>query len=159
MGTKQKLSLRDLTNNLEEYYNEDIDYGLSYKTENIVKAISDVLKTFDWGYYAFGHYEQIKWHMRKIKENTVEIDGVIWLKIVIEALKLLNYTPYNFESRTVKDYITDFVMSYAKNHEVISDYTGSIKDGSLRVILFIDGPRGDNLSDSFDNDECDKEEK
>ncbi len=159
MSTKQKLSLRELTNNIKDYYNEDTTNNLSRKA--IVKAISDVLKTFDWGYYICGRYDQIKWHMRNITENTVEIDGEIWLKIVMEALTLLNYTPYDFESRTVKDYITDFIMSYAKNHEVISDYRGSIKDGSLRVNLFIDGPRGDILADSFDNDEdvTEKEEK
>lgn len=160
MDTKQKLSLRELTNDVKEYYAEDQKYKLSRKTENIVKAISDVLKTFDWGYYTCKNvrYEQIKWHMRKFTEDTVEIDEVIWLKIFIEALNILNYTLYDFESCTVKDYITDFVMTYAKNHNVISDYTGSIKDGSLRVTLFIDGPRGDDLAGSFDNDECNEDD-
>lgn len=161
MNTKQRLTLRELTNDVKEYYTEDQKYELLHNTENIVKAISDVLKTFDWGYYTCknNRYEQIKWHMQKFTEDTVEIDEVIWLKIVIEALTILNYTIYDFESFTVRDYITDSVMSYAKNHNVISDYTGSFKDCTLRVTLFIDGPRGDDLAGSFDNDKCDEEEK
>lgn len=117
------------------------------KPEAIVKAISDVLKTYDW---TFNMYNG--WGIAVENDKCIEIEENIWLRILVKAFEKLNFEPNDFAYCSIRDYITTDIMRLAKEKGVIHDFKGSFaesKNGghSLKVIIYIDGPR-DNINDT-----------
>ena len=117
------------------------------KPEAIVKAISDVLKTYDW---TFNMYNG--WGISVENDKCIEIEENIWLKILVKAFEKLNFEPSDFAYCSIRDYITTDIMKLAKEKGVIHDFKSSFaesKNGGpcLKVFIYIDGPR-DNTNDT-----------
>lgn len=117
------------------------------KPETIVKAISDVLKAYDWTYNMYNG-----WGIAVENDKCIEIEENIWLRILVKAFEKLNFEPRDFAYCSIRDYITTDIMRLAKEKGVIHDFKGSFaesKNGGhvLRVYIYIDGPR-DNTNDT-----------
>lgn len=115
------------------------------KPEAIVKAISDVLKTYDW---TFNMYNG--WGIAVENDKCIEIEENVWLRILVKAFEKLNFEPSDFAYCSIRDYITTDIMRLAKEKGVINDFKGSFaesKNGGhvLKVIIYIDGPK-DNIN-------------